>query len=451
MPWAAQPDNATKPPQVVVTLDRADALYEIGDTVEFTIAVAYEDGSPVKGTMNIQLGCSLDRGRPLSGNWVEDDGEPKTWVRRETQTWLTIEDGGSETIEYTLEEPGFARLTAIGRSWRGEREYIKSIAVAGCEPEKIEPVVTMPDDFDAFWQKGRERLAEIPLDYQQERIDHLCNETHDVFKVSFENINNTRIHGYLLVPRTGKEKYPGFVAVAPAGVGKPREDFIEGGMNNISRDQAICLYMGVYGHDLGKPREFYRNYKSPDGGVRAATGEPQEYFFYRAILGIDRAISWLAAREDVDDTHLVYKGNSQGGGMGLILTGLNKNITAASVNIPGLCDHVAFRAGRLPGWPQVLGRRRRRKMSDAEIEKVAEMLRYFDAVNFARKIDVPVIVSMGFQDTTCPPNTVYAAYNVIDAPKQIVTNPQDGHHVSKAARSVFVPCIRRELGLAEKQ
>jgi hypothetical protein len=89
------------------------------------------------------------------------------------------------------------------------------------------------------------------------------------------------------VPKTGKAKYPGFVAVAPAGVGKPREDFVEGRLNNISRDAAICLYMSVYDHDLGQPA-------------------------------------------------------SQGGGMGIVLAGLNEHITAANVNIPALCDHLAF-------------------------------------------------------------------------------------------------------------
>ena len=205
--------------------------------------------------------------------------------------------------------------------------------------------------------------------------------------------------------------------------------------------------MGVYDHDLGHPRAYYKGYKSKDGGVRAIGEDKEDYFFYRAILGIDRAITWLAAREDVDSRHLVYLGNSQGGGMGLVLTGLNKNITAACVNIPALCDHLGFRAGRSPGWPGVLSWRARRKMSEEEIATATEKLRYFDAVNFARKIDVPVLLSMGFVDTTCPPSSVYAAYNVITSPKQIITNPHSGHAVTSKARTAFEPWVRQHLGL----
>ena len=44
---------------------------------------------------------------------------------------------------------------------------------------------------------------------------------------------------------------------------------------------------------------------------------------------------------------------------------------------------------------------------------------YYDVVNFARRVTVPSLFSWGFNDTTCPPTSMYAAYNVIDAPKSV--------------------------------
>jgi cephalosporin-C deacetylase-like acetyl esterase len=360
----------------------------------------------------------------------------------------TYEIGATpQTIEYELQTPGFARLTAIGRSWQGKMTYVKTFSVAACDPEKIVPAVTMPEDFDAFWQKARARLAEISVDVKQEKIDSLCNEKHDTFKVSFANINGTRAYGYLLVPKTGKDKYPGFIAIAPAGVGKPKESFVDGRMNNISKDEAICLYMSVYDHDLGQPEEFYKNYKSNDDGMES--DDLEKSFFYRSILGIDRAITWLASREDIDKEHIVYTGNSQGGGMGIILTGLNKNITAANVNIPALCDHLGFLAERQSGWPGILGGRNAKSKDQEKIEALKKTLPYFDAVNFARKITVPVLLTMGFIDTTCPPSGVYSAYNVISSSKQIFCDPNAGHGVSKKMMDAIVPWIQKNLGGAE--
>ena len=52
---------------------------------------------------------------------------------------------------------------------------------------------------------------------------------------------------------------------------------------------------------------------------------------------------------------------------------------------------------------------------------------YFDNVNFARHIQIPMIMSIGFVDGTCKPTTVYAAYNAFQGPKQILDRPRMGH------------------------
>ena len=48
-------------------------------------------------------------------------------------------------------------------------------------------------------------------------------------------------------------------------------------------------------------------------------------------------------------------------------------------------------------------------------------------VNFARQLKVPGIYTMGFNDETCPPTSMYAAYNVITAPKELFVVPETGH------------------------
>ena len=50
-----------------------------------------------------------------------------------------------------------------------------------------------------------------------------------------------------------------------------------------------------------------------------------------------------------DRKHMVIDGSSQGGGSALILSGLNKNITALAANVPALCDHGGVKTGRSSG------------------------------------------------------------------------------------------------------
>ncbi len=80
-----------------------------------------------------------------------------------------------------------------------------------------------------------------------------------------------------------------------------------------------------------------------------------------------------------------------------------------------MCDHLGYREGRLAGWPQSC-----RQMKNApEIESMAQ---YYDAANFARFIDVPIRVIVGFADRTCSPSSVYAAYNVIPSKSKLIVD-----------------------------
>ena len=48
-------------------------------------------------------------------------------------------------------------------------------------------------------------------------------------------------------------------------------------------------------------------------------------------------------------------------------------------------------------------------------------------MNFARLLRVPGIYAWGFNDRVVPPTSVFAAYNVITAPKESVIVPETEH------------------------
>ena len=59
-------------------------------------------------------------------------------------------------------------------------------------------------------------------------------------------------------------------------------------------------------------------------------------------------------------------------------------------------------------------------------EKI-ETSKYYDVVNFARRVKVPGIYTWGFNDETCPPTSMYAAYNVIPGKKELLLALEMGH------------------------
>ena len=63
------------------------------------------------------------------------------------------------------------------------------------------------------------------------------------------------------------------------------------------------------------------------------------------------------------------------------------------------------------------------------IPTVLRTLSYVDNAVLAPRIRARTTVSVGLMDTICPPSTVFAAYNAIDAPKHVEIYPYSGHRL----------------------
>ena len=59
-------------------------------------------------------------------------------------------------------------------------------------------------------------------------------------------------------------------------------------------------------------------------------------------------------------------------------------------------------------------------------------LSYFDGAVLARRASAPALFSVALMDETCPPSTVYAAFNAYGGPKEIVTYPYNDHEGGEA-------------------
>jgi cephalosporin-C deacetylase len=66
-------------------------------------------------------------------------------------------------------------------------------------------------------------------------------------------------------------------------------------------------------------------------------------------------------------------------------------------------------------------------------------------VNFATRATAPGIMTVGFIDTTCPPTSVYAAYNALPGRKEIFNDPPSTHRVSEAADRAMKAAIRTHV------
>jgi cephalosporin-C deacetylase-like acetyl esterase len=375
---------------VEVRADRDAHVYGCGENAAFTVRVLGADKQPLSsGTVLVTL--------------------TNFGTQQVASAVFNLAEANPVTCSGTLHEPGFLKCTAVANL---DKE-VKGLSGAAYEPEKITAGSARPADFDAFWDAAIKRLsAEVPPDPRVERIEKNCNEKHDAFKVSFATFDGLRVYGFLSVPK-GPGPFPVEVNVPGAGPG------VVGPNIGMADRGFIHLVMNVHpfetAADAGGQK---RLYDEQDKRVQERFGVPrycqsgaaerETYFYYRIILGINRAVDWLAARPDADPARFCYTGTSQGGGFGFYLLGLNRHFTKGVVHVPALTDLLGFQKGRASGWPKLI-----ENMRESDKAAAVKNAPYFDGAHFAPRITCPVRVSVGFIDETCPPAAVYAGYNAL--------------------------------------
>ena len=91
---------------------------------------------------------------------------------------------------------------------------------------------------------------------------------------------------------------------------------------------------------------------------------------------------------------------------------------------PALCDVTGYLSERAGGWPHFFDKN---NIKYHNTKEKLETIQYFDVVNFAREIKVPGFYTWGFNDETCPPTSMFAAYNLISAPKTLIPALETDH------------------------
>ena len=390
----AQP--AEKVVKVIITPDHADWTYRTGEPVKFNVSV-YRN--------NVLL-----RGAKLRYEIGPEKMEP---TKKET---LTVPNGTLALDGGTMKTGGFLRCIATveadGKEYRG-------LTTAGFEPETIKPTVANPADFQAFWDKAKADLAAIPMDARMTLLPDRCTELTNVYHLNLQNINNSRFYGILCIPKK-EGKYAAILRVPGAGV-RPYN-----GMIAEADKGFITLEVGIHGVPVTMDPVVYDNLsRGALNGYQAANLDDRDRYYYKRVyLGCVRAVDFLASMPQYDGQNLAVTGGSQGGALSIVTAGLDSRIKWLAAYYPALADVTGYLNGRAGGWPHLFAGDNLAFNNKPDRIKTTG---YYDVVNFARLVNVPGRYSWGFNDETCPPTSMYAAYNVIPGPKSLDLFLDTGH------------------------
>ncbi len=137
--------------------------------------------------------------------------------------------------------------------------------------------------------------------------------------------------------------------------------------------------------------------------------DPHAYYYRRLYVDAVRAVEAVRAHPLVNASRVAALGVSQGGGLALAVGGLVPDLAAIAPDVPFLCDfpRAATLTDRQPYKEIGLYLKARRGGQ----ERVFRTLSYFDCVHFAARGRAPALFSAALEDQTCPPSTVFAAFN----------------------------------------
>jgi cephalosporin-C deacetylase-like acetyl esterase len=106
----------------------------------------------------------------------------------------------------------------------------------------------------------------------------------------------------------------------------------------------------------------------------------------------------------------------------LVTAALHPKITAGIADVPAGCDLNGPEAGRAPGWPMWYW-----ATQGKDEKRVRSASRYYDVVNFASRIKVPILIGLGLVDIACPAPGVFTVANQLKGRREVVIMPQTGH------------------------
>lgn len=308
------------------------------------------------------------------------------------------------------------------------------------ELESIHSDPNPPADFDAYWADVRAEIAHLlPSEggggggWERKPYPPLSTDERPVDIISFQSVDGVVIHGWYAAPGDveGMRTANGYLWLPGYSLGNPPP-----GPESLYDDTAT-FGLNLHGNLPDSP--YVHPFSTGDDYITNGIDDPSKYIFRRIVAHCLIALEVLAAQPEVDPDRLVAGGMSQGGALALIASALDPRVRLCFADMPWLCD--IDRALSLVNLDRYRTSRERR-VPDARMlvafhaeehpesaERIYRTYRYIDPLNHAGNIRCPVQMSAGGRDPSCRPPTIFAVYNNIVAPKEMMYYPAAGHEI----------------------
>lgn len=396
-------------------MEKPDAHYRTGETAVCHVLLL-KDGKPVSGE---KLLCTVKwEGKPVRRDILECGGAPgEVHFKSEKPGWVYF---------------GFEVLDKDGKPLRDPMLYVykNKAGIAGeigamFDAEKVKAAGKCPADFDEYWARCRADLNKVPLRVKMEALEVPGSYRGKVklFAVAADCLGNLPVTGYLALPVNARPK--NCIAVVDF-LSWSSCDANRNAAMNAASEGAIGFAATWHGLPVGRPRDFYvQELKKPEHDVLQGCNDRDRWYFRNVYFRVMRALDYVESLPEWDGKTLIVRGGSLGGLETIVAAALDPKVTLAVTGVPCFCEFNGPLAGRqrsIPYRSEVFVHR------FVEEPDIPAAMAYFDAINFAPRIQCEIFVCTGFTDELCPPSSVYAFFNRLPGGKKFMTtDPFTGH------------------------
>jgi cephalosporin-C deacetylase len=263
----------------------------------------------------------------------------------------------------------------------------------------------------AFWEQTKKDLNAVPINAKVEVVKEAI--PYKKFSITIQSLNNVTIAGLLSLPVQGEAKSnPWPVIVTTTGYGGDQQGIM---LSECQRGYAI---LQVFPRGQGESAKYFKL-----SGDKLSTNldKPGGAYYQGAYADIIRMIDYIVSRPDIDSSRIAMVATSQGAGIALAAASLDKRIKAIVAHVPFLCN---FRlAATIPNSLV----KKLLDQSNSNTEASLQTLDYFDPFQLVSNLHVPVLMSAGGKDETCPIKTIQTVYDRINSNKQMIIYPDLPH------------------------
>ncbi len=358
--------------QVEISVDRNTAIYQPGETIQFNLEGSGEASYRI---FSDRFSSSLEQGKIDLHSWE------------------------TNTIHFQASQPGIY-ICQVYQNFQGR------MAAAAVAPMSIEAKMDPPSDMMEFWNAQLAELASVPIDPELEF--ETSTEYSESYEFSLATVNNRRVYGYISIPK-GSGSYPAILNLPAFG---DNANGTQIPSTLAERGGAISVSITIHNADV--------NQADPDAYEPDIITNPDSLYYKLAVLAGVRVIDYIFTRPEFDGQNMAVNGVSQGGGLSMIIAGLDDRVNALAYSNSALCVNHGLYFDQASGFPYYLNQTREQNFSEAEYLQTLQATSYVDAAFFAARYEGPSLGVVGYQDTICPAQTVLTAHNALRGPKILV-------------------------------